>query len=398
MFTRELLGLLPQKRLHAVDGMAVTADVWEAAHEYHRLMERLNTVLLHGAGIVAGLEVIASDPADNVVYVLPGYAVDGIGQPIIVPEPRAYDLGAAVGMLYLIITYSESRPQSTGSRVQEDGPRYVHAQYTLEAVEELPDTPHLELARIWRRDPNRPIVAAKQPLSPRGNEIDLRFRREIGVKASPAPVAVGVVTLRGAEDTKHGAGMMNVAASMRQQGETVAWIDQRVPLDADLQRFDLLYVVGRDAIEFTNEEMTQLYAFWQAGGVIFYEGCRSGQPQGDPPADEAMRGLLEAFGVQLSPLNAAHGLYREPYFFAQPPDGFETQGAPKLYAGEGVIFSQADYGCLWRGERRGRAATRAEIRDGLEWGANLVVWAAAQRQARRAAAVSATPELVQAGV
>lgn len=386
MYTRELLGLLPRKRLHAVDGMAVTANVWEEAHEYHRLLDRLNTVLLHGAGIIAGLEVIASDPADSSVYVLPGYAVDGIGQPIVVPEPRAYDLGEAEGVLYLIITYSESRPQSTGNRVQEDGPRYVHLQYTLEAVEDLPETPYLELARVWRRDGDKPIIAAKQPLAPRENEIDLRFRREIGVTVSPPAVSIGVVTLRGAEGSRHDEGMMNVAAAMRHHGQVTAWIDRSVPLDAELSRFDLLYVVGRDAIEFSTEEMTRLHAFWQAGGVIFYESCRRDQAQGSPPADEAARGLFEAFGVQLSTLKPPHGLFTEPYLFAQPPVGFEMQGNPQLSVGEGVILSQADYGCLWRGERRGRPATRAEIRDALEWGTNLAIWSAAQRQARRAAA------------
>ena len=118
MLTREALSLFPNKRIRAIDGMAVTADVWEEAHDYHRQLNRLHTVLHHGAGIVTGLEVIASDPADNSVYLLPGMAVDSVGQTIVVPEPRSYDLGNADGRLYLIVAYNESRPQSAGSRVQ----------------------------------------------------------------------------------------------------------------------------------------------------------------------------------------------------------------------------------------------------------------------------------------
>ena len=76
MFNREVLGLFPRKRIRAVDGMAVTADVWEEAHDYHRQINRLHTLLYHGAGIVTGLDVIASDPADSSVYVLPGLAMD----------------------------------------------------------------------------------------------------------------------------------------------------------------------------------------------------------------------------------------------------------------------------------------------------------------------------------
>src|SRR5690606_6939207 len=102
MLTREALSIFPHKRIRAVDGMAVTAEVWEEAHDYHRQLNRLHTVLHHGAGIVTGLEVIASDPPDNSVYLLPGLAVDSVGQTIVVPEPRAYDLGNAEGRLYLI--------------------------------------------------------------------------------------------------------------------------------------------------------------------------------------------------------------------------------------------------------------------------------------------------------
>jgi hypothetical protein len=46
-------------------------------------------------------------------------------------------------------------------------------------------------------------------------------------------------------------------------------------------------------------------------------------------------------------------------------------------------MSTFDYGCMWRGERRGRQAQRGEIRNALEFGANVVHWAIAQRQAAK---------------
>jgi hypothetical protein len=383
MFTRELLGLFPRKRIRAMDGMAVTAEIWEEAHDYHRTVDRVHTLLHHGAGIVAGLEVIASDPADNSVYVLPGLAVDPIGQSILVPEPRAYDLGGAEGALYLILTYTESRPQTANGRAGEDAPLYVYTQFTLEAVSTPPPTPYVELARVWRRGAG-PIVAAKEANHPRANEIDLRFRKEIG-KQTPDPVAVGVVTLRGAEGTNHGEGMSNVAAAMRYDSEAPVWVDRGVPLTNGLARYDLLYVVGRDGFQLNNDEMTTLYHYWQEGGSLFYEGCRRAQESGEPAADAAFVALLDSFGVQLRPVEAGHEVLRAPYLFGAPPDGFETRGTPTLRAGEGVLVSTFDYGCLWRGERRGRPAARSEIRNALEFGANLVTWAAARRAAQRKA-------------
>jgi hypothetical protein len=381
MFNREALGLFPRKRIRAVDGMAVTADVWEEAHDYHRQLHRLHTLLHHGSGIVTGLEVIASDPADNSVYLLPGMAVDSLGQSIVVPEPRAYDLGNAEDRLYLIVSYNESRPQSNGGRVQEDAPLYVQAQYSLEAVTDLPPTPHVELARVWRRDRSVPITNAKVPSLPRGNEIDLRFRRTIGHGDKPT-VSVGVVALRGSDGAKHGEGFANLAASIRLSGVGQVWVDRGVPLMSELNRYDLLYLVGRDQVQLTSDEMNALYAYWQAGGVLFYESCRRNQAQGDPPADAIFLDLVSAFGAKLEPLTSGHPLFAAPYLFAQPPVGFETQGKSQLQIGDGLIMSTADYGCIWRGERRGSPAQRAEIRDAQEWGANLVLWAAAQRQAR----------------
>jgi hypothetical protein len=69
----------------------------------------------------------------------------------------------------------------------------------------------------------------------------------------------------------------------------------------------------------------------------------------------------------------------EPHLFAAPPPGFETDGTPKVVVGAAaagrVVWSMCDYGCLWQGERRGRAASREEIRTAMEWGANVVTYA-----------------------
>jgi hypothetical protein len=362
--------------------MAVTADVWEEAHDYHRHLDRMHTVLQHGAGIVTGFDVIASEPPDSSVYVMPGLAIDPIGNAIVAPEPRAYDLGAAEGHLYLIVSYNESRPQTNGGRTQEDAPLYVQSQYSLEAVSELPPTPHVELARVWRRDGTAPILLPADSTQPRGNEVDLRFRRYVGIEQKPV-VTVAMVPLRGTEGAGHGQGVATLAASMRREGLASAWIDRQVPLTADLTRYDLIMVVGRDQIQLTNDEMTALYNYWKQGGVIFYESCRRNQAQGNPPADTMFNDLVAAFGVQLAPLAADHALLQQPYRFGQPPAGFETLGSPTVRIGEGIVMSTADFGCLWRGERRTGPARRGEIRDAEEFGANLILWAAAESRGRR---------------
>jgi len=381
MLTREVLSIFPKKRIRALDGMALTAEVWEEAHTYHRQLMRMHTVLQHGPGILTGLDVIASDPPDNAVYLMPGLAIDSLGQPVVVVEPRSYDLGNAEGRLYLIAAYTESRPQSAGSRVQEDEPLYIQYQYSLEAVSDLPPTPHVELARIWRRDGKAPITVAKDPLHPRSNEIDLRYRRLVGSEDKPM-ATVGVISLRGTDGARHGEGMANVAASIRLNGIGQVIVDRGLPLAGDLRPYDLIYLVGRDQVQLTNDEMTALYGYWQSGGIIFYEGCRHNLTVGEPPADNTFIGLVNAFGQTLKPIESSHGVFAAPYLFAQPPLGFETQGTPLFRVADGILMSSYDYGCIWRGERRGRPAQRGEIRDAQEFGANLIFWAAAQRKVR----------------
>ncbi len=109
----DLIKEYPNKRIQANDGMAVTSEVWEDAHNYHRQAQRFHNRFSHGTGIVQGLQVIASDPPDTAVYIMPGVAVDSAGHMIVVAEPTAYDIGRQVdGLLHLVLTYGESRPSS----------------------------------------------------------------------------------------------------------------------------------------------------------------------------------------------------------------------------------------------------------------------------------------------
>ena len=115
---------------------------------------------------------------------------------------------------------------------------------------------------------------------------------------------------------------------------------------------------------------------------MLIESCRAETDAGDPPADAAFSDLLASMGVGLEEIQPGHELLLEPYLFAAPPPGFETGGEARVLVGEGVIFSTCDFGCLWRGQRRGAAASREEIRTGVEWGDNIVHYALKRRQGK----------------
>ncbi|MFP4345111.1 MAG: DUF4159 domain-containing protein [Anaerolineales bacterium] len=365
----EIIRAFPAKRLHPIDGLAVTATIWGEAHAYHRLREVAHNRLAHGPGILVGLEVIASDPPDSSVYILPGLAVAPTGEIIIVEEPVAYSFGSSEGNLQLLLTYGESQPRVEDSTDEER--LYIHAQFGVEAQPLNSGVEGVELARVRRRGDDAPITDPDDPEQPAENEIDLRFRREL-TPTSSKPAHLGVVYL-GEKAEAHGQGVRALGQALRAQG-TPLWVDDDLGLDGGWSGYTLLYVVGRGAFEVSRETMTALYDYLQEGGSIFMESCGSGE-EDTAAAFAAFQELLDSLGIQVEPVERGNPLLNSPHIFATPPQGCASPTEPLLLAGEGVLLSRADYGCLWQGGPTDNPAERESIRAAQEIGANIVTHA-----------------------
>jgi hypothetical protein len=374
-------GDAPTKRLRAIDGMAVTADVWEQAHGFHRESLRYHNMVGHGAGILTGLQVIASDPADASVYVLPGFAIDQLGRMISFTQPMPIDLGATTGPFFLVLSYSESQPRADAERSADSSILYVHSEYSIDVLPALPATPHVELARINRSHGTSAIMVARNPERPGLDEIDLRFRVEL--TTAPRQVASMAICYAGRlpATSRHSQGVSNLARWMARGPGLRLAVDDNAPITAGLSAYPIVYLVGGDQLQFTRDQMTILYEVWTGGGTILYETCQQGG-QIEHPSDAVFLDLMGAFGVRMEPVPADHLLMNEPNFFAVQPAGYETEGTRRVLMSEGVVFSSYDYGCLWQGLRRTGPASREEIRAAMEWGENVVVYAMARRKAK----------------
>lgn len=372
MSIEDLLQVFPARRIKAMDGMAVTAEVWEEAHEYHRQHLQFHNTFHHGAGIVAGLEVIASDPPDTSVYILPGIAVDPAGQIIVLPQPVAYDIGDEMeGLLYLLLSYGEGRPRAGDGGGQEDGPRYVQAEFSIVARTALPNTPWVELARIRRRKRKDPFVDAQNPAQPGPNEVDLRFRREIGAARE---VSVAVCYLGKVREKKHGLGASYLAHALNRLGHYRVTVDDDVPLAPGIETNTLVYLVGQGNFKLSSGQKNGLTNYVQRGrGTLFVES-------NDSDTEAVFLNHLAAMDMEPGPLLSGHRLLVEPHLFAAPPPGFETEGTPEVLVGDGVIFSTCKYGLLWQGEVRGGVPSREQIRAAFEWGNNIVAYARDRRR------------------
>jgi hypothetical protein len=366
MSVQDFQHIFPDRRIEPVDGMAVTADIWEQAHAYHRRNLQFHNLLHHGPGIVAGLEVIASDPPDTSVYILPGVAVDPAGQAIVLPQPVAYDIGHEMeGLLYLLLSYGESRPRLDESG-EEGDPLYVHSEFSIAARAVVPNTPSVELARIRRASRQDPFLDAQDPVQPGPNQIDLRFRREI---RAPHDVTMGVCYLGNVKARKHGQGASYLAHTLNRSGNYRLFVTDDVPLAPGVETNTLIYLVGEGEFELSSGQVNGLSNYVKRGrGTLFVESV-------DAAAEATFMNLLASMDMEPAALSPGHRLLIEPHLFVAPPPGFEAEARSEVLVNEGVIFSACNYGLVWQGKTNDGVPSREQIRSAVEWGTNIVAYA-----------------------
>ncbi len=289
-------------------------------------------------------------------------------------------MGAAEGRLFLVIAYGESHSRNGNGLENEGAPVYVQQQFSVEATSVLPPGPHVELARLLRTRRGAPIADAQDPTAPAGNEIDLRFRRSSALP-SAAPASIALVHLGGA-GAQHGRGAQALARGLRANQRSV-WVDDNAVLESGISNYTLVYLVGHDTFQLSANEMNALYSLLQNGGSLFAESCRR-EAGAAGRAEASFAALFGSLGIKPESVGAGHRLLQGPALFNAAPVGYETGGMPQVQAGEGLLYSTADYGCLWHGERRSGPASREEIRAAHEFGLNVLDWAA-NRSSRQAA-------------
>ncbi len=363
MSNDNLLKLFPNKRVKPYDGMSVTADVWQQAHEYHKLYNQAHNLFFHGSGILIGLEVVASDPPDSMVFILPGVAVDPNGKVIVLAEPVAYDLGDEIdGPLYLTIIQRES---STSLKKNNDGSglAFIQDEFLITARQTVPEKSMVELARFTRKDRKSVIKDAKLPNGPVINEIDLRFRRQIAMQIEQLLTA-GVVYLGEKTDHVQGEGLLRLAQSVRRTDNINLVVNDNLELDPGILSNSFLYLVGKGKIQLTKAQLNGLQGYINRGGFLLMEGC-------DAQAGDSFLQLAIEIELELSsiPLKGDR-LLSEPHYFAVVPAGFEPDG--KVVVADGGLLSTYNYGALWSGEGKEAAPERESIRTAYEWGSNLL--------------------------
>ena len=369
------------KRLSPFEGLAIDAEAWRDAHDYHRLHQQLHTLACHGYGIVAGLEVTAFDPPDLSVLIHPGLAIDPEGNVIVVAQQQRYHLGShAGGPVYLVIQFREIPVDEQPS--YGDGalrPTRILEAYRVEERDHLPAEPHLELARVRLRPQATDVRDAISPWSPADDEIDQRFRITMALRPQHQ-TTIGFARY-GPPDwdgwRRHTEGLQHLLRELPGALQ-VHLVETAPPHIADC---DLLYIVGQGPLRPTDEERQALTGFLATGGVLLAETCPGGDAAGAREFEQSFIAMAQAMGWRLEPLGCDHPLLKAHHMFSGAPPGAAGEGG--LLAGEGVLLSTWDYGCAWCGGSPDRPLPRETIRAAIELGANLAVYAAQAREGLR---------------
>jgi hypothetical protein len=180
------------KRINFFRGFLTTEEDWNDAEAYHIRKHRLHNRTFHAPGVVAhaggGLKVTSRKRDDLAVEVARGYAVDGQGHDIWVPEPvfrvfnaKDFKLPQTIFLTAQFVeepadfvTYKEN-PEFRGHRKIEE-------KFTIQFTNVEPDIEReVELARVAVTEDVRRISDARDPMNPGPNEIDLRYVPYAGV-------------------------------------------------------------------------------------------------------------------------------------------------------------------------------------------------------------------------
>lgn len=375
IIARRITGIRPFNEL------PVDAEIWREAHNHHSLHRYLHATAVHRPGIVYGLEVIAAQSKERTVIVAPGVGIDNSGQTVVLSEPVSFTLEDA-RQSYIILSFLRTADRSSAVAIGGGQQYYREVEgRDLKQTKELPATPYLELARIFRSAADKPVKDAADPFVPGNDEINLLYRT-LSFPYCYADLGIGelsyVPKTNSSPWNPNRAGLCHLIREADLAGFHL-WFTGPINLRAASwgpTDPTLLYVAGKQGFQpLADAEIEGLRKFLESGGMLFGEACA-----GNEDFAAGFRDLAGKVGAKLKNIGAKEPVLTSYQTFAGPPEG-AAKGALTADFSAGVVFSTSDYGAAWQGDVPSDAAGgRERIRAAREFGLNIVALAARRRR------------------
>lgn len=132
--------LVAPPRPRYFDGRALTAADLHAEQNYRREKAWLHNRMLHGYGIVSGLDVTVQENENDAVQVViaPGYALDGYGRELIVPESLSVAVGQARRDFVVYLEFAERADAASVVPLADGAPQATRISETVRVLFEPP--------------------------------------------------------------------------------------------------------------------------------------------------------------------------------------------------------------------------------------------------------------------
>lgn len=274
----------PLTRLRVAHGMAIEAEDWQVAHNYHRDRQNLAYQSIYQGGIVRGLEVcpIAAPTGVPATYrdgywvqVRPGIAIDSYGNIIVVPEPVEFRFASrAIGSqereVFLVLRYVDPE------RLQGAFQAQVRETFRLDETSAPPQAGEIELCRLRLQADLERLSPPADPIAPEAGTIDARFRPAI----RPRPETVARVGIWGHNRPQaraarsHFTGLLRACEGLYPPlwgGESAVDLLPPHPDAEALAPYDLVYLTGAQGPALEIRQLDALEQYLARGGNLWIE-------------------------------------------------------------------------------------------------------------------------------
>jgi len=378
--------IAPMERQQVRDGLLLTAERWQRAHDYQRKRQNLHYQSINQPGIVCGLgvrvipapEEVAAQYRDNRwVQIQPGIAIDVEGNPIIVPHQINFRIATELKdsepvTVYLVAQYRD--PDRLGGSPDRE---VVQETFRIDERSRLPERSDVELCRVLVRSSKQDLLRTPVDVFfPGYGELDLRYRRQ----AQARPQGLVQVAQINSDDSECSRNFFNLTYLLRavediypslKGAETV----DRVTWDENIQPYELLYLTGQQGLSLNNHQFSMLSSYLKSGGTLLVDA-----PVQNTELIESVQLLAQHLQTPLKSLQESrrdHPLRIKPFLFSALPvvDGSRVQ----LLSGGGIILAIGNLGGLW-GLDEQLERSRTEIRTAQELGINILHFAWKRKQ------------------
>ena len=378
--------IAPMQRQQVRDGLLLTAERWQRAHDYQRKRQNLHYQSINQPGLVCGLgvrvipapEEVAAQYRDNRwVQIQPGIAIDLEGNPIIVPHQINFRIATEV---------KESEPVTVYLVAQYRDPDRLEASPDQEVVEETfridersrpPERSGVELCRVLLRSSQQELLCTPADVFfPGYGDLDLRYRRQ----AQARPQGLVQIAQINSDDEDCSRNFFDLTYLLRAVEDIypslkgVETVD-RVTWDEDLHLYELLYLTGQQDLLLNNHQFSKLSSYLKSGGTLLVDA-----PVKNTELIQSVQAIAQQLQTPLKSLQEArrdHPLRIKPFLFSALPiiDGIRIQ----LLSGGGIILAIGNLGGSW-GLDEQLQRSRTEIRTAQELGINILHFAWKRKQ------------------